>query len=107
MLEMFLDEFDKMLVVEVAGGADDKIAGSEVVSIEAGDDGPLEFLDGVARGQARQTESMILPETLGEDFMDEVVGIILVHSYCFEDDAAFARDIAAIEDGMKDKVAEH
>ena len=91
-----------MIVVEVAGSTDNEIAGSEVVSIEAGDDGPLEFFYGVARAQDRQTESMVLPETLGEDFMDEVVGIILIHFYFFEDDAALARDIAAIEDGMKD-----
>src|ERR1700674_1780093 len=49
---------------------------------------------------------MVLPISLGEDFMDEVVGIILVHFYFFEDDAALARNIAAIEDGMKDKIAE-
>src|SRR4029077_20640624 len=83
------------------------IAGSEVVSIEAGDDRPLEFFYGVARAQDRQTEGVVLPETLGEDFMDQVVGIILIHFYFFEDDTALARDIAAIEDGMKDKVAEN
>ena len=105
-LEMFLDQFDKVLVVEITGGADNEIAGSEVVSIEAGDDGPLEFFYRVARAQDRQTQSMVLPETLGEDFVDEVVGIILIHFYFFEDDAALARDIAGIEDGMKDEIAE-
>ena len=53
MLKMFRDKFDKVLVVEVAGGADDEIAGSEVVSIEAGDHGALEFFDRVARAQDR------------------------------------------------------
>src|ERR1700674_558203 len=104
---MFLDEFDKVLLVEVTVNTDNEIAGSEVVSIKAGDDGPLEFFYGVARAQDRQTKSMVLPETLGEDFVDEVVGIILVHFYFFEDDAALARDIAAIEDGMKDEIAEN
>src|SRR4029077_3078157 len=105
-LEIFRDKFDEVLVVEVTGSADNEIAGSEVVSIKAGDDGALEFFYGVARAQDRQTESMVLPETLREDFVDEVVGIILIHFYFFEDDAALARDIAAIEDGMKDKIAE-
>src|ERR1700732_352613 len=103
---MFLDEFDKVLVVEVTGSTDNEIAGREVVSIEAGHDGPLEFFYGVARAQDRQTESMVLPETLGEDFVDEVVGIILIHFYFFQDDTALARNIAAIEDGMKDKITE-
>src|SRR6266478_7679697 len=104
---MFSDEFDKVLVVEVTSSADDEIAGSEVVSIEAGDDGALEFLYGVARTQNRQTESMVLPETLGEDFMDEVVGVILIHFYFFKDDAALARNIAGVEDGMKDEIGEN
>ena len=94
-------------MLEVTGGADDEIAGSEVVSIETGDHGTLEFSYGVARAQDRQAEGVVLPETLGEDFMDEVVGIVLVHFYFFEDDAALARDIAGIEDGMKDKIAEN
>jgi hypothetical protein len=100
------DEFDKVLVIEVAGGADDEIAGSEVVSIEAGDDGALELLYGVARAQDRQTERVVFPETLGEDFVDEVVGIVLIHFYFFEDDAALFRDVAGIEDGMEDEIAE-
>src|ERR1700675_3613789 len=102
---MFLDEFDKVLVVEVTGSTDNEIVGREVVSIETGHDGPLEFFYGVARAQDRQTESMVLPETLGENLVDKIVRIILIHFYFFEDDAALARDIAAIEDGMKDKIA--
>src|ERR1039457_2595858 len=54
----------------------------------------------------RQAESVVLPETLGEDFVDEVVGIVLIHFYFFEDDAALLRDIAGIEDGMKNKIGE-
>ena len=48
---------------------------------------------------------MVLPETLGEDFVDEVVGIVLVHFYFFENDAALFGDIASIEDGIKDEIA--
>src|ERR1700730_4162887 len=103
---MLLDEFDKVLVVEVTGSTDNEIARREVVPIEAGHDGPLEFFYGVARAQDGQTESMVLPETLGENLVDKIVRIILIHFYFFEDDAALARDIAAIEDGMKDKIAE-
>ena len=105
-LEIFRDEVDKVFVVEVAGGADDEIAGSEVVSIEAGDHRALEFSYRVARAEDRQAESVVLPETLGEDFVDEVVGIVLIHFDFFEDDAALLGDIAGIEDGMKNEIGE-
>jgi hypothetical protein len=42
---------------------------------------------------------------LREDFMDEVVGIVLVHFYFFENDAAFASNVAGIESGMQDEIA--
>ena len=49
---------------------------------------------------------MVFPETLREDFVDEVVGIVLVHFDFFENDAALLRDIAGIEDGMKNEIGE-
>ena len=104
--EMFFDKLDKVFVIEVSGRADDEIAGREVVSVEAVDHGTLEFLHGVARAQNRQAEGVVLPETLGEDFVDEVVGIVLIHFYFFENDAALLRDVAGIEDGMEDEIAE-
>ena len=39
--------------------------------------------------------------------MDEVIGIVLVHFYFFKDDAALLRDIAGIENRMKNEVGEH
>ena len=50
---------------------------------------------------------MILPEALREDFVDEVVGVVLVHLNFFEDDAALAGNIAGIEDRVKREIAEH
>jgi len=105
MLEMFGDEFNEMLVIEVSGGADDEIAGGKVVPVEAGDDGALELLHGLARAQNRQAEGVVFPETLREDFVDEVVGVVLIHFDFFEDDAAFFGDVGSIEDGMDDEIA--
>ena len=51
--EMFLDQVDKFLVVEIAGGADDKIAGGEMVSIKTGDHGTIESLNRVSRAENR------------------------------------------------------
>src|SRR5271163_2172672 len=78
-----------------------------MMSIKARYHVPLEFLHGVARAQNRQAQRMVLPETLCENFMDEIIGIILVHLYLFQNDAALLRDIAAIKNGMKDEIAEH
>src|SRR5208283_5252122 len=107
MLEISRHELHKVLMVEVTGSADDEIAGSEVVSIEAGHDRALEFFHRAARAQDRQTERVVFPETLGEDFVDQVVGIILIHFYFFENDAPLLRDIAGIEHRMKDKIGEN
>ena len=53
-----------------------------------------------------QAEGVILPETLREDFVDQVIGIILIHFYFFKNDATLLRYIAGIEDGMKHEVGE-
>ena len=52
-------------------------------------------------------ERMVFPEILGEDFVDQVVGIVLVHLDLFEDDAALAADVLGIEDRVQHQVAEH
>src|ERR1700688_3027619 len=106
-LEMFGNEIDKFFVIEVAGGADDKISGGEVVAVETRDHGTVEFLDRFPGSQNRQAKRVIFPETLGEDFVDQIVGIVLIHFYFFEDDAALARDIASIEYRMEDEIGEN
>ena len=50
---------------------------------------------------------MIFPEILCEDLMDEVVGIIFVHLYFFEDHAALAGDVIGVEDRMQHQIAEN
>ncbi len=39
---------------------------------------------------------MVFPEVLGEDFVDEVVGIVLVHLDLFQNDAALAGDVGLV-----------
>src|ERR1700722_12803991 len=106
-LEMFDDKIDKVLMIEVAGSADNEVAGSEVMSVEARDDGPLEFFYRFARTQDGQAESVVFPETLGENLVDKIVGIVLIPFYFFENDAALACNVSRIKDRMKDKVAKN
>ncbi len=70
-------------------------------------DGPLEALHGFFGAQDRLAERMILPEILGKDFVDEIVGIIFVHLDLFDDHAAFADDVGGIEDGIQNQVAQN
>ena len=50
---------------------------------------------------------MIFPETLREDFVDEIVGIVLVHLDFFENHAALAGNVAGIEDRMQHEIAQN
>ena len=45
-------------------------------------------------------EGMVFPKILGEDFVDEVVRIVLIHLDLFEDHAAFAGDVLGIKYGI-------
>src|SRR5438132_12261633 len=49
---------------------------------------------------------MILPEILREDFMDEVVRIVLIHLNFFEDDSPLAANILDGEDWVQHQIAQ-
>ena len=50
---------------------------------------------------------MILPEVLGKDLVDEIVGIILVHFDLFQNDAPLTSDILNGEDRVEYQIAEY
>src|SRR5579864_2074517 len=50
---------------------------------------------------------MILPEVLGEDFMDEVVRVVLIHFDFFKNHSPFAANVLNIENRIQHQVAEH
>ena len=91
--EVFDYQIDELVVVEVSGGGYDDVAGGEAVSIGLEHGRALEFLHRFFGSEDRLAERMIFPEILGEDFVDEVVGIVFVHFDLFEDHAAFAGDV--------------
>ena len=57
--------------------------------------------------QDRLTQRVVLEEILGEDFMHQVVGIVLIHLDLFQDDATLAHDLVGVEDRMQDHVAQN
>ena len=70
----------------------DHVAGLEALLEEADEGVLLETADGFAGAEDGLAERMALPEILHKDFVDERVGIVLVHLDFFEDDAALAGD---------------
>ena len=52
----------------------------------------IEAADSLGGAEDRLAERMVLPEILGEELVDEDVGVVFVDFDLFEDDAAFAFD---------------
>ena len=100
------DQVDKFVVLQIAGGGKDHVAGVEALFEEADEGVLLEAADGFAGAEDGLAEGMVLPEALGEDFVDEAVGIVLVHFDFLKDDAALADDFLGGEDGVEDEIGE-
>src|SRR5581483_9011402 len=107
MLEVLADEGDKIVVVQVPGGADDEIAGAEPLRIKAEHGIALEALYRVFGAKDRTSERVVLPKILGKNLMDEVVGTVFVHFDFFQDDAALTGDVLGMEDGVEDQITQH
>jgi hypothetical protein len=88
--ELLGDLLDEVVVVQIAGGGEDHVAGREAAGVEVEDGLLVEAGDGLDRAEDGAAEGVVLPEVLGEELVDEVVGIVLVHLDLFEDDALLA-----------------
>ena len=104
--EFCCDGFDEGVVFELAGGGEDHVAAAEALAVIAEEGGLVEGGDGVCGAEDGLAEGLIFPEVLGEDFVDEDVGVVFVHFDFFEDDAAFALDVGVGEGGVEDEVTE-
>ena len=96
--EMLGHQFHELFVLQMAGGGNDHVAGRKTLFVKIQHRIALEFLDRIFGPQDRLAQGMIFPEILGKDFVDQVVGIVLVHFYFFEDHAALAADVVGVED---------
>ncbi len=103
-LEAATDLLDEVVVLEVAGGGEGDVSAEEAVGVVAEEGVLLEALDGFAGAKDGLGEGMAFPEGLGEDFVDEVVGVVLVDLDFFKDDAALAVDVVMGKDGVEDDV---
>ena len=105
--EVARDQLDEAVVLDVAGRGENHVAGLEALLEEADQRVLLEAADGFAGAEDGLAERMALPEILHEDFMDQRVGIVLVHLDLFEDHAALAGDLLRGEDRVQHQVREH
>jgi hypothetical protein len=104
--EFFADKANEAVVVEIAGGGDENVAGRVDALVEIEQKILAEFLDGLARAEDGFAEAVTFPEIANEGFVQDELGLIGLHFYLFEDDAFFLLDVGFPEDGIEGEVGE-
>ncbi len=100
-------QLHEIVVIQITGGGNDHVSRPELAAVVGQDRVLIESPDRILRAQDRLAQRMALEEILGEDLVYEVVGIVLVHLDLFQNHAALAGDLLAVEDGMQDHIAEN
>src|SRR5258708_3462435 len=100
-------EFYEAFMTQGAGGSDDYVSRHKTSAIEVRDGFALESLDRVPGPQNWTSEGMVLPEILGEDFMDQIVGAVLVHLDFFQNHSALAHNVLGVENWIQNQIAEN
>src|SRR5580700_9498405 len=81
------DQFDEAVMVKIASRGYDDVPRCEAVTVSFDHRCPFEALYSFFRAQDRLAQRMILPKVLSKDFVDQIIGIILVHFDLFHDHA--------------------
>src|SRR5699024_10177288 len=97
---------DDGVVVEAARRGDHELTRDVGVPILFEDPFPGQCLDRVGGAQDRPGQGGVTEEVFGEDVVDQVRGLVLVHGDLFEDHAAFGLHLPLIEGGVGDHVAD-
>src|SRR4051812_1724431 len=106
-LEVLGHDLDKTIVIQISGRSDDHVARRKSLAIKIKYRGTVELLDRVASSKDWSAQRMIFPETLGENFVDEIVGIIFIHLDFFEDHTALAADVLDVKDRVQYEIAQN
>ena len=59
------------------------------------------FPQALPRAQYGPTQGVLAPELLGEEIVDQVVGVVLDHLDLFQDDSALLFDVRGIQLGVQ------
>src|SRR5947207_4459440 len=101
------NQINEVAVVQVSGGGNNDVVGREALPVKIKDFLLLERTDRLFGAQNRLAQRMVFPEILGEDFMDQIIRIVLIHLDLFQDHPFFANDVFGIKDRIQDQVAQN
>src|SRR2546429_9336406 len=102
--EFPLHQFQHLFVSDVARGSHHQMIRREPFPETRKQRIAIEGFDGLRSAENRTPERMLRPEAARKNFVKELLGIVQVHFYFFEDDLAFLLHILRIEFRAKDKV---
>src|SRR5215471_1321620 len=106
-LKMLCYQVHEAVVIDVTGRCDNQVPRIETLAVCVKDDLLLKLPNCLFCSQNRLAKRVILPEILGKDFVNQVVGIVLVHLDFFEDDTTLAADVLDVEGRIEHQVTKH
>ncbi len=101
------DQVDEFAVVQISRRGDDHVIRRKALPVEVEYVVLLEGTDSFLGAQNRFAESVVFPEILCEDFVDEVIRIVLVHLDFFQNHAFFAGNIFGGEHRIEYEIAQN
>ncbi len=96
----------QLAVGEIAGGGDDDVIRCVPLAEPVVQSGALEGVDGFARAENGLAEGVAAPEIFGEEFVDQILGIVAGHFDFFEDHGLLARDFIRREGRSENHVGD-
>ena len=93
-------------MVELSGGGEDHVAAAEALSVVAEESVLVEGGDGFGGAENGLAEGLVFPEVLGEELVDEDVGVVFVDFDLLKDDATLTLNVWVSEGGVEDQVGE-
>ena len=99
--ELLRNQIADALVLEIAHGRYDQVARRIRIGKVAAEQIGVERLDGIAGAEDRAAERVVLPEALGEELVDQIVGRVLDHLDLFDDDLLLALDVDRRKRGIE------
>ena len=97
MAELALDEIENSIMGDIAGGGDDEMVGGEPFVEAVAQAIAIELLDGFGSAENGAAKWVLGPEAAGENFVEEIFGIVQVHLDFFEDDLTLFFDVFRVE----------
>ena len=105
--EIFACHVKEFLMPQVPRRRDNQVARGKTLLMKLDYGRTFESPHSLLGPQYRFAQRVIFPEVLSENLVHEIVGVVLIHFYFFENDASLAGDVLNIKYWVKHKIAEH